>query len=1068
MCSSRKDVFQFINIFNIQEPMDLLIFSPDNSRGNYLLECFKLDLSYLNVFYCETSIKEVDQFFSRIAPHAILIDLTSSFGFLLDQVTELLEFANNFHVEVIALVDDALTERKRLELLNSGFCFLLNFPHQRAEVLSLLRTIDKLSMKYKHYNSPKNDSEIWRFKEALNKIPNCVYMKDKNGRFVYGNSATVNLLKTSFDSFLGSNDYDYFSKETADKFTLDDQRVLQGEIFEEEIEISGSEGEILTFWEIKIPIHKSENDHDIWGLLGISTDVSERKKSQELFLAAFTSSPTAMVIVCLENGKIIEVNDAWYKLTGFEREYSIGKTMVDLGVVTEDTRMKILDNLKDSKSVCDLEIHIKAKNGELRNVLVFIELVRFNGKKYILSTIIDITDRKKIEEKLSKSELRLTEAQQISGLGNWEFEVGNPVGYWSEQMFRLFEMEPQEFSPDFDVYLQKIHPDDREKITIVLEMMLKGEKPKNEVFRSNPDELSLKYFHSSWELTYDQDGNPKIFRGTLLDITAQKLNELELQKREVFLQTLLFSLPDLVWIKDINGVYLYCNNRFEQFFGQKQSEIIGKTDYDYVSKELADFFRQHDRNSIRSGKSTMNEEEVTFKSDGHKEILETIKTPIYDLENKPIGVLGIGRDITQRKLEKEALRESEERLLQQNEELQVLIEELTNSNNTIREMNDELQIAKEKAEESDQLKSAFLINMSHEIKTPMNGILGLIDLLKADVIPADEQTSTFSLITESCNRLMNTINDILEIAKIETGQSVLHKEPVNLNEVIQVCYHFFMEEAQKRNLEIETFCSEESNNSIILTDKAKLESILNNLIKNALKFTKNGYIHFGYQVVNGELRLFVRDSGIGIPYEKQKLIFDRFVQAELGYSRTYEGLGLGLSIVKAYTDILGGEIQFYSEPNSGSTFYVNLKTCFMQNTITTVYENPKQTCLIPDGLIKLLVIEEDDVNYEYTRFIFSQLNFELIRAVNGIQALELFEKEKGLRAVLVDLKISDIGRYDIVREIRDIDPTIPIIVQTDYTLSGDKEMALKAGCTEYLTKPIHKERLLSLVFSLIE
>lgn len=1065
MCSCSKSASQFANI---QESVDLLILSPDSNQGNYLLEYFKQDLPHLNVFYNETSLKEVGQIFSKIAPLAIIIDLTSSFGFLLDQVIDFLEFANISCTEVIAIVDDTLTEQNRIELLNSGFCFLLNFPYRRIEMLLLIRIVDRFSMKCKHYNLSEKNLEMWRLKEALNKIPNCVYMKDKNGKFIYGNTAIVNLLKTNFDSFIGSDVYDYFCKETADKFTVDDQRVLQGEIFEEEVEISDSEGDILTFWEMKIPIHKAENDRSVWGLLGISTDISERKKSQELFIAAFTSSPITIVIICLESGKIIEVNDAWYKLTGFEREYSIGKTVVDLGVLNENTRMRILDNLKDSKSIRDLDLYIKIKNGELRNVLAFIELVRFNGKKYILSTIIDITDRKRMEENLLKSELRLNEAQQISGMGSWEFEVGNPVGYWSEQMFRLFEMEPQEFAPDFDVYLQKIHPDDRENMMKVLERMLKGEKSNNEVFRSNPDELSLKYFQSSWELIYDQDGNPEIFRGTLLDITAQKLNELELQKKEAFLQTLLFSLPDLVWIKDINGVYLYCNNRFEQFFGQKQSEIIGKTDYDYVSKELADFFRQHDRNSIRAGKSTMNEEEVTFKSDGHNEILETIKTPIYDLANKPIGVLGIGRDITQRKLEQKALRESEELLLQQNEELQVLIEELTNSNNTIREMNDELQIAKERAEESDQLKSAFLINMSHEIKTPMNGILGLIDLLKTDAIPADEQMSTFSLITKCSNRLINTINDILEIAKIETGQSVLHEELINLNEIIQFCYHFYIEEAKERNLEIETFCPEESNNAIIFTDKVKLESILNNLIKNALKFTKNGYIHFGYQIINDEIRLFVRDSGIGIPYEKQKLIFDRFVQAELGYSRTYEGLGLGLSIVKAYVDILGGEIQFYSEPNSGSTFYVNLKKSFMQDTVETVNISPKQTFLISDELIKLLVIEEDDVNYEYIRFLFSQLNFELIRAVNGAQALELFEKEKGLRTILIDLKISDIGRYDIVMKIRDIDPVIPIIVQTDFALPGDKEMALKAGCTEYLTKPILKERLLSLIFSLIE
>ena len=232
--------------------------------------------------------------------------------------------------------------------------------------------------------------------------------------------------------------------------------------------------------------------------------------------------------------------------------------------------------------------------------------------------------------------------------------------------------------------------------------------------------------------------------------------------------------------------------------------------------------------------------------------------------------------------------------------------------------------AKEKAEESDRLKSAFLANMSHEIRTPMNGILGFLQLLsKSDISDANRE-QYISIVTESGNRLMNTINDIIEISKIEVGQFKIVFTAVDLKEVMNYLHAFFKPEAESKGLELKCGYYLPDGMGLIYTDKTKILSVLTNLIKNALKFTKEGFVEFGAGFSGNELCMYVKDSGIGIPGDKLDTVFDRFVQAEMDYSKNYEGSGLGLAIAKSYIESLGGTISVKSEVDKGTVFSVSL------------------------------------------------------------------------------------------------------------------------------------------------
>ncbi|WP_372754355.1 PAS domain-containing sensor histidine kinase [Labilibaculum sp.] len=365
-----------------------------------------------------------------------------------------------------------------------------------------------------------------------------------------------------------------------------------------------------------------------------------------------------------------------------------------------------------------------------------------------------------------------------------------------------------------------------------------------------------------------------------------RIEKLKSEEGKNMLNTLINTIPDLVWLKDVNGRFLTCNNRIEDLYGRKKEKIIGTTDYDYVDKELADYFRQNDKAAMKAGRPVSNEEKLTFISDGHKEIIEAIKTPLFNSENEVVGVLGIGRDITQRvQAEKDIL------------------------------------AAKDKAEESDRLKSAFLANMSHEIRTPMNGIIGFADLLKNPNLSESKKLMYVDIIEKSGLRMLNLINNIVDISKIEVGLMEVYEDESNVNDQVDYVYSFFELEAERKGLQLKVKKNLPENQAIITIDREKIYAILINLIKNAIKYTSKGSIEFGYERKGSELEFFVKDTGMGISKNRQEAIFERFIQADIEDVQFFEGAGLGLSISKAYVELLGGKIYVQSEEGKGSVFY---------------------------------------------------------------------------------------------------------------------------------------------------
>ncbi len=389
-----------------------------------------------------------------------------------------------------------------------------------------------------------------------------------------------------------------------------------------------------------------------------------------------------------------------------------------------------------------------------------------------------------------------------------------------------------------------------------------------------------------------------------------------------------------------------------------------------------------------------------------------------------------------------------------------LIKEIENR----KEIEDKLRVTVHKAEESDRLKTAFLANMSHEIRTPMNGIIGFLDMVIDPEITKEEREQYLEIVKQSGDRLLQTINDIIEISKIEAGEMQENLTTVNISETFSFLNEFFQPEAKKK--ENVLVFHENVGNLAIRTDGYKLESILINLIKNALKFTDKGTIEIGVERLDDKFEFYVKDNGPGIPVDRQEAIFDRFVQADLSLSRGHEGAGLGLSIAKAYAEILGGKIWLKSEPEKGSTFYftINLELADKQEIQEIITDCKQESDETINGKKTVLVAEDDEVSFKLLRTILNNENIKVVRAKDGIEAVEMYKKYRSeLLLIFMDIKMPFLDGLDATRQIRVLDKNIPIIAQTAFALSGDNEKAIEAGCNDYLTKPIKYHELQSII-----
>jgi PAS domain S-box-containing protein len=481
--------------------------------------------------------------------------------------------------------------------------------------------------------------------------------------------------------------------------------------------------------------------------------------------------------------------------------------------------------------------------------------------------------------------------------------------------------------------------------------------------------------------------------------------------------------PVSIIITDCDGNIEYTNPKFTEVTGYSFEEVRGKNPRILKSSTHPVEYYKNLWDTLLSGHIWRGE--FLNKRKNNELFWESaVICPILDDKNQIINIIGIKDDITQKK-----------------------------------KMLAELIQTKDKAEENDRLKTAFIHNISHEIRTPMNAIIGFSEFLNNDALTSEKRSQIIQIITQNCNELLSIINDIVSISTVETGQEQISEDVINLNKIITAAYNQHKQKAATHNILFDYSLSLPDDKDFIVADESKLIQILNYLLNNAFKFTPKGHIKFGYKVKGKFIEFFVEDTGIGVSPEMHSEIFKLFRQVEYSHTRKFGGSGLGLTISKAYVELMGGKIWIDSQKDKGSSFHFTipyLKGTYDLKTEEFLTDQSKFQSSKP---IAILAAEDEDFNFLLLKEILSNPDITLTRAENGQQVVDIFKKDPSFDLILMDLKMPILDGYEATKIIREFNSQIPIIALTAYTLNSDKETALNCGCNDFISKPF-KQKLL--------
>ena len=379
----------------------------------------------------------------------------------------------------------------------------------------------------------------------------------------------------------------------------------------------------------------------------------------------------------------------------------------------------------------------------------------------------------------------------------------------------------------------------------------------------------------------------------------------------------------------------------------------------------------------------------------------------------------------------------------------------------------ELKGALLKAEAGDRLKTTFLNNISHEVRTPLNGILGFAELISRKDLSEKDRKDSLSMLAESSDRLLNTITNYMDISMLTSGTLSVHNKDFYPSQILKGMFNKYSSPCVKRNLEFKLDVPSQSESISLHSDSELFRKIMSHFLDNALKFTERGSITYGFQIIEEDLEFFVKDTGIGISSESINNIFERFIKEDRRPFRTSEGSGLGLSIAKGMSDLIGGNISLKSEVGEGSTFFLRIP--LKKGSVIIPADIPGKYSRKNTRDSQILVAEDDEVNYIYLNALLThETNHNILHAQNGKEAIELFKANPDIILILMDIKMPETDGIEAIRQIRLINPDVPIIAVTAYAMLGDEEKILAAGCDGYLSKPINRNSLLKTISKYIK
>ncbi|MCX6158759.1 MAG: PAS domain S-box protein [Ignavibacteriae bacterium] len=912
----------------------------------------------------------------------------------------------------------------------------LENPHLAESILKLVAIRASGELERSQAEDALRISEE-RYKTFINSTKDIIFLKDDNLKYVVSNEANNKFLNREESAILGKDDSELMPENIAVHCKAGDKQAIEKGTSVVNVEIVDDKYYETTKFPVKLANGKT-------GIGGYIRDITIRrnaeeaiKSSEEKYRALFEANNDGISIFYPNPdgtaSNFVDVNDAATKMLGYTKDEYRQLSIIDLGEeVSEEVFLERKKALMTNK-VVNTETRIKHKNGNWVDVEITITTIIYNNRIAVMNIVRDISDRKMSLAALEKSEEKLRLAMQATKQGWFELNIQTGEILVSDSYSEILGYEPGEFNSTLNNWLVNLHPDDIGSIKLKFKKCIESGESSSMEYRRKTKSGDWIWLRSVGKVVeYDAKGNPLKMSGTHMDISDRKLAEEELRVSEENFRNLVETMPEGYYRSLPEGRFLYVNPAFATMLGYDSKEEL-------MSVDIADalYFKIDDRNVNAPQREEFNPVSELYRlkaKDGSEIWIEDFCRYRKDENGNTILHEGVCRDITTRK-----------------------------------KMDEELINAKEKAEELSKIKSNFLANMSHELRTPMVGILGFSEVLKNSL--EDEELKHYAeVIHKGGTRLMDTLNLILNISAIESDNIKVINEDFDLLSEIKDVIEFFEPTAIQKNLSLSY--KSPYDKKIINTDKKILGQILSNIVNNAVKYTSTGSILVDVEEVIKSKKLFVsikiKDTGIGIPKDKQELIWETFRQVSEGLSRGFEGTGLGLSITKKYIDIIGGEIFLQeSQPGVGTTFTVLIPVNEVSNeqSVSDI-ETPKSVTLknTNDILPSVLYVDDDSMSIDLVKVLVKSI-CKLDSVSTGAEAVEK-AKSKKYDLILMDINlgkdIDGLETTELIRTIRGYEKT-PVIAVTALAMKYDREKFLAKGCTHYISKPFLKEEFIPLL-----
>lgn len=876
----------------------------------------------------------------------------------------------------------------------------------------------------------------------------------EKGKIIDANQTLAELFGYELSEIIGLNATDLIAPESRD---LVMQNILSG--YEQPYEGIGLKKDGTTFY-VELVGKPLPYKGRVVRVTAIR-DITERKKMQEALINSEHLLRESQKVASLGSYELDIVNDKWQSSTSLDSVFGIDKTYtrnIDawVNILYDDDREMMQNyfmiNVLINHEPFNKEYRIKRVNDQqVRWVhgLGRLELNKEGNPIKMIGTIQDITERKNAEDVIRESEEKYREL--IEGTKNLitRVDIQGNFTFVNQISREIYGLSPKECIglSGFDF----VYEDDKQKTLEWFDVMIKAKETNGTIENRQINKKTGEVHNLLWtcNLHYNDDGTISGISAIAKDVTEFKHAQEELTQERQRLAYILEGTNAGTWDWNIQTGELTLNDRWAEIMGYTLEELAPIDINTWLNKvhpdDLPTANALLDKHFNRETDYYHTEFRQPHKDGTWIWVNARGKVTEWSDDGKPLRMSGTHLDITERK-----------------KALENLI------------------IALEKATESDRLKSAFLATMSHELRTPLNAIIGFSDFINED-LPIEDIVTYTKTINSSGNHLLTIVEDLFDITLIEAGEIKLQQQEENLHTILSVVHEVIKVEQQsinKQKLDLSLIIPPGSRDLIINTDSTKLKQILLNLLKNALKFTQEGHVHFGYTIEKEKnqsvIRFFVEDTGIGISKEKHEFVFDIFRQVEDSHTRIYGGTGIGLSIARKLTELLGGRIWLESDISAqatkrGTTFYftIPLETIkIAKNTSKKVITKEiKKKRLSKEKTI--LIVEDDKHSFEFLKIVLEMAKMTTIWAQDGSSAIRLCNENSDIDLVLMDINMPIMNGFEATKEIKKFRPKLPIIAQTAYAILGDREKALSEGCDDYISKPIKKEVLMSKIDKLL-